>query len=102
MLDIYYDDFGTFRTVYHSLGGIYMQVGNMPFELRKRLKNHFVIGLVPFGGKFDDVMCPLLQELQELERGVIMTIGEENIWVVAGVGLVTADLPQGNNLADIK
>src|SRR6185369_4098016 len=102
MLDIYLDDFGTFRTVYHSLGGIYMQLGNMPFELRKRLKNHFIIGLVHFSGKFDDVMRPLLHELRDLERGVVMTIGEENIWVVAGVGLVTADLLQGNHLADIK
>jgi hypothetical protein len=102
MLDIYLDDFGTFRTVYHSLGGIYMQLGNMPFELRKRLKNHLIIGLVPFGGKFDDVMRPLLYELRDLERGVIMKIGEEDVWVVAGVGLVTADLPQGNHLADIK
>jgi len=102
MLDIYLDDFGTFRTVYHSLGGIYMQLGNMPFELRKRLKNHLIIGLVPFGGKFDDVMRPLLHELRDLEKGVVMTIGEENVWVVAGIGLVTADLPQGNSLADIK
>jgi len=102
MLDIYFDDFRTFRTVYHSLGGIYMQLGNMPFELRKRLKNHLIIGLVPFGGKFDDVMRPLLHELRDLERGVVMKIGEEDVWVVAGVGLVTADLPQGNSLADIK
>ena len=32
----------------------------------------------------------------------VITIGEENVWVVTGVGLVTADLPQGNHLADIK
>ena len=31
-----------------------------------------------------------------------MKIGEKDIWVVARVGLVTADLPQGNSLADIK
>ena len=33
MIDIYNDDFGTFRNVYHSLGGIYIQIGNMPFNL---------------------------------------------------------------------
>ena len=33
MLDVYYDDFGTFRTVYHSLGGIYLQFCNMPLHL---------------------------------------------------------------------
>ena len=28
-IDLYFDDFGTFRNVYHSLGGIYIQIGNM-------------------------------------------------------------------------
>ncbi|PKK58909.1 hypothetical protein RhiirC2_763065, partial [Rhizophagus irregularis] len=53
-IDIYYDDFGTYRNVYHSLDGVYMQLGNMPFDNRKRLRNHFVLGFVPFGGDFDD------------------------------------------------
>src|SRR6185369_11352096 len=33
MLDIYFNNFGTFRMVYHFLDGIYMQLENMPFEL---------------------------------------------------------------------
>jgi len=66
MIDIYNDDFGTFRNVYHSLGGIYIQIGNMPFNLRKQLKNHFIVGFIPFGGHFDDVMRPFLQELRRL------------------------------------
>ena len=33
MIDIYNDDFGTYHNVYHSLGGIYIQIGNMPFNL---------------------------------------------------------------------
>ena len=32
-LDLYYDDFGTFRNTYHSLGGVYLQIGNMPQKL---------------------------------------------------------------------
>ena len=32
-LDLYYDDFGTYRNVYHSLGGVYLQFGNMPFDI---------------------------------------------------------------------
>jgi len=34
-VDLYYDDFGTFRTSYHSLGGLYIQFGNMPLKLRQ-------------------------------------------------------------------
>ena len=26
-IDLYYDDFGTFRNIYHSLGGVYLQIG---------------------------------------------------------------------------
>jgi hypothetical protein len=100
-IDLYYDDFGTFRNVYHSLGGIYIQIGNMPFSLRKLLKNHFVIRFVPFGGKFEDFIRPFLAELKELEKGKILNIQNEEILVIAGLGLVTADLPQGNDLAGV-
>ena len=102
MIDIYNDDFGTYRNVYHSLGGIYIQIGNMPFNLRKQLKNHFIIRFTPFGGHFDDMMCPLVQELHQLEKGVMMHIKEETVWVIASIGLVTADMPQGNDLCDVK
>jgi hypothetical protein len=44
-LDLYHDDFGTFRNVYYSLGGVYVQFGNMPAHQRKLIKNHFVLGL---------------------------------------------------------
>ncbi|RHZ76773.1 hypothetical protein Glove_193g43 [Diversispora epigaea] len=55
-LDLYFDDFGTYRTVYHFLGDVYIQVGNMPFDLRKLLKNHFIIGFVPFGASFNELI----------------------------------------------
>jgi hypothetical protein len=47
-IDLYYDDFRTFRNVYHSLGGVYIQIGNMSFNERKQLRNHFVLGFIPF------------------------------------------------------
>src|SRR5947207_1172989 len=100
-IDLYYDDFGTYRNVYHSLGGVYIQIGNMPFSMRKLLKNHFVIGFVPFGGKFKDFIDPFLKELKELEKGKIIDIQGKNTLVVAGLGLVTADLPQGNDLVAV-
>ncbi|PKC56241.1 hypothetical protein RhiirA1_402281 [Rhizophagus irregularis] len=102
MLDIYYDDFGTFRTVYHSLGGIYLQFCNMPLQLRRQLRNHFIVSFVPFGGDFNDVMKPIINEIKSLEKGVLMTINQQNIWVIAALGVITADLPQGNDLADTK
>jgi hypothetical protein len=101
-IDLYHDDFGTFRNVYHSLGGIYIQFGNFPFSLRKQLKNHFPIGFVPFGGSFSDFIKPFVKELQELEKGVKMSSLGEEVWVIAGLGSVTGDLPQGNIHAGVK
>ncbi|GBC42270.2 hypothetical protein GLOIN_2v1790940 [Rhizophagus irregularis DAOM 181602=DAOM 197198] len=100
-IDLYYDDFGTFRNVYYSLGGVYIQIGNMPFSMRKLLKNHFIIGFVPFGGNFKEFISPFLQELKELEKGKVFNIQGKNILVIAGLGIVTADLPQGNDLVGV-
>ena len=101
-IDLYYDDFGTYRNVYHSLGGVYIQFGNMPMFMRKSLKNHFVIGFVPFGGNFDEFIQPFIMEMKSLERGQIMNIQGQDYWIIAGLGVVTADLPQGNDLAGVK
>ena len=101
-LDLYYDDFGTFRNIYHSLGGVYIQFGNMPIFMRKLLKNHFLLEFVPFGGNFDEFIQPFIMEMKALERGQIMNVQGQSCWITAGLGVVTADLPQGNDLAGIK
>ena len=100
-LDIYYDDFGTFRNVYHSLGGVYIQFGNMPARQRKLLKNHFVLGFVPFGGNFNEFMLPFISEMKEFEQGKLMEVNGQDAWVIASLGVVTADLPQGNDMAGV-
>lgn len=101
-IDLYYDDFGTYRNVYHSLGGVYIQFGNMPARLRKLIKNHFVLGFVPFGGNFDEFILPFIHEMKKLEQGTIMKVNGQDAWVIAGLGVVTADLPQGNDLTGVK
>ncbi|GET03715.1 hypothetical protein GLOIN_2v1790377 [Rhizophagus clarus] len=100
-LDIYYDDFGTFRNVYHSLGGVYVQFENMPARQRKLLKNHFVLGFVPFGGNFNEFMLPFIFEMKEFEQRKLMEVNSQDAWVIAGLGVVTADLPQGNNMCGV-
>src|SRR5256714_567089 len=101
-IDLYYDDFGTFRNVYHSLGGVYIQFGNMPFNERKLLKNHFILGFVPFGGCFDEFIKPFIKEMKVLENGKIMNIQGNECLVIASLGDITADLPQGNDLVGVK
>ncbi|GBB87224.1 hypothetical protein RclHR1_13670005 [Rhizophagus clarus] len=101
-IDLYYDDLGTFCNVYHTLGGVYIQIGNLPFNKRKQLKNYFVLGFVPFGGKFNEFIEPFIVEMKQLEEGKIMDIQGNQSFVIASLGDVTADLPQGNDLAGVK
>ena len=100
-LDLYYDDFGTFRNVYHSLGGVYIQFGNMPAYQRKSLRNHFVLGFVPFGGDFNEFLQPFISEMKKFERGKIMKVNGQDAWVIASLGVVTSDLPQGNDMVGV-
>ncbi|CAG8853352.1 36922_t:CDS:2, partial [Gigaspora margarita] len=101
-IDLYYDDFEMFRNVYHSLGGIYIQIGNLPFDKRRQLRNHFVLEFVLFGGKFDEFIEPFVAEMKQLEKGKIMDVEGSECLVIASLGDVTADLPQGNDLAGVK
>lgn len=101
-VDLYYDDFGTYRNVYHSLGGVYIQFGNMPFNMRKQLKNHFILGFVPFGGNFNEFIKPFINEMKQLEKGKIFKINGQDSLIIASIGQITADLPQGNDLTGVK
>ncbi|UZO10947.1 uncharacterized protein OCT59_002524 [Rhizophagus irregularis] len=40
-------------------------------------------------------------EIKKFEKGKIMTVQGQDAWVIAGLGLVTADLPQGNDMAGV-
>jgi len=48
-IDLFYDDFGVFSFVYNALGGVYIVVGNLPLNLRQKLRNINLLGFVPFG-----------------------------------------------------
>jgi len=66
------------------------------------LKNHFIVEFILFRDHFDDVMHPLVQELHQLKKGITMKMNDETVWIIASIGLVTVDMPQGNNLCDVK
>jgi hypothetical protein len=102
-IDLYHDDFGAFGKAYHKLGGLYVQFGNMSFLMRQHLKNHFLIGLIPFGANFRDFIKPFVSQMQELQKGIIMTnCYGEKMFISGGLGMCTADLPQGNDLAGVR
>ena len=77
-IDLYYDDFGTYQNVYHSLGEVYLQFENMTAYQRKSIKNHFILGFVPFGGNFNEFILPFISEMKELEQGKIMKVNGQD------------------------
>ncbi|GBC28437.2 hypothetical protein GLOIN_2v1480079 [Rhizophagus irregularis DAOM 181602=DAOM 197198] len=101
-IDIYIDKFGPFRNAYHGIGGIYLQIGNMPQILRQKLKNHFLIGFIPFSASCDEVLQPLINDIQDLEHGYELEISNQTVWVTGGLGVITSDLPEGNEQSGIK
>ncbi|PKK58908.1 hypothetical protein RhiirC2_763064 [Rhizophagus irregularis] len=40
--------------------------------------------------------------MKRLEQGIVMNVLKEDYWIVAGLGCITTDLPQGNDLTGIK
>ncbi|CAG8661039.1 10298_t:CDS:2, partial [Funneliformis mosseae] len=65
-----------FHTAYHAIGGLYLQISNMKQTLRQKLKNHFLLGFIPFAATSDEV--------------------------IGGLGIITSDLPEGNEQAGVK
>ncbi|PKC53644.1 hypothetical protein RhiirA1_478874 [Rhizophagus irregularis] len=101
-LDIYIDKFGPFCNAYHAIGGIYLQIGNMTQVIRQKLKNHFLLGFIPFGANCNDVLKPIIEDIKELENGFEMDLDNKRIWITGGLGNITSDLPEGNEQARIK
>ncbi|GET00728.1 hypothetical protein GLOIN_2v1790940 [Rhizophagus clarus] len=77
-IDLYFDDFGAFNKAYHKLGGLYIQI------------------------EFKDVIEEFISDMKELQAGIPMIMKNEQVWVSAGFGMSTADLPQGNDMAGVK
>ena len=75
----------------------------MPFSMRKCLKNHYLIGFVPFGANFAEFIKPFIHDMMKLQDGIMMTnFDSEEVFVSGGLGMCTADLPQGNDMAGIR
>ncbi|CAB4404894.1 unnamed protein product [Rhizophagus irregularis] len=60
-------------------------------------------GFVPFGATFTEFIKPFIHDMRKLQDGIIMTNchGEE-VFISGGLGMCTADLPQGNDLTGIR
>ncbi|CAG8724657.1 9255_t:CDS:1 [Funneliformis mosseae] len=74
----------------------------MKQTLRQKLKNYFLLGFILFAATSDKVLQPLINNIQDLERGYELKIGNKTMWVTGGLGVITRDLPEGNEQAGVK
>jgi hypothetical protein len=51
---------------------------------------------------FSEFIRPFLKDVKKLEAGTTMKINGIDYLVTGGLGIVTADLPQGNDLCGVK
>ena len=42
--------------------------------LRQKLKNHFLFGFIPYAATSDEVLQPIIKDIQELEHGYELEI----------------------------
>ncbi|CAG8543498.1 3566_t:CDS:2, partial [Racocetra persica] len=70
----------------------------MPLDLRKLLKNYFLLDFVLFGASFKDFIKPILDNIRQLQSRKIINILEKEIWLISGLGFITANLPQDRYL----
>ncbi len=92
-IDVYYDDFRMFWNIYHLLDSVYIQISNMSLNERIHLKNHFVLGFVPFNSFFDEFIKPFIIEIKILEKGKVINIQGNECIVIVSLSDITADLP---------
>jgi hypothetical protein len=102
-LDLYLDSYGAFNRVYYSIGGLYVTLGNLPFQLRQSADNLHIWGLVPPDSNISDCLneC-MIEQIKKLQRGYECIMFGEKVWLVGGIGCWTCDLPQGNEIANVK
>ncbi|PKC52447.1 hypothetical protein RhiirA1_543494 [Rhizophagus irregularis] len=46
-------------------------------------------------------MIPFISEIKELEKGKVMTVQGQDAWIIAGLNVIMADLPQGNDMTGV-
>ena len=93
------DWFNPFKHTQYSLGAIYLTVINLPCELRYKVENVILIGLIPGPhephGDINSFLTPLVEELQEFLLGISMSVHmfANPQWVRCALLCVTCDIP---------
>ena len=100
-LTYFYDAFQVFTKLGHSTGGGYCTLGGLPRHMQDLLRNLFPLHMIPPGADLQEALKHFVLSIRELEEGLIVNLGPVigEVFLVGGLGLVRADLPQGHDFA---
>jgi len=90
---LYEDEFGLYRNMYRSLLGIYLTPAGLSAREQTQRSNIFPITLGLFGAAYKDVVTAL-HHLRTLDKGVMVSINSEKVFLCAHVLAFTGDMPQ--------
>jgi hypothetical protein len=98
----FYDDFAAYKKKVHSIGGGYITLGNLPRRLQILMKNILPVHLGPDGVDQCEVAAAFDEQVIMLEKGIVkIRINGIEYICMGGIGLVKADMPQGQKVAAI-
>ena len=87
------DAFGLYNNMYRSIMGVYATFAFLDEYERSRRSNIFPITLGPYGSKWDEVV-ESLAHLRDLEKGILMTVNNREVFVCAPTLAYCGDMPQ--------
>jgi len=101
MIEEYLDDFKSLTRVHHSVGGVYITDCFLPYTLRSQLVNILILGFIPRGVPFQVFYQKLMSQIIQLEKGILVDLDGKTTLLQGGIGVSTADLPQGNDKVEM-
>ena len=101
LLSLNVDWFQPFTHITYSTGAIYLTVQNLPRSERYKQENVLLVGVMPGPNEssltINSYLSPLVEELNEFWKGVIIPIKRQNVIININVRLalacVTCDIP---------
>ena len=93
----FYDGFNIYSKLMHSTGAGYITLGGLPLHLQDLLRNLIPIHLVPPGADLRESLEPFLARVLQLQEGIHVHMGDilGSVFLIGGLGLIRADMPQG-------
>jgi hypothetical protein len=101
-LTYFFDAFNVYSKLAHSTYGGYLTLAGLPRHVQDLLRCLFPVHLCAPGSDLREALKPFVLRLRQMEEGIVVDMGPVigKVFLVGGLGLVRADMPQGHDFAE--